>query len=133
MWALMETSNKFVLLMLLENRKGRAIFFRTHYSFKMSGGFTSDEMKVVIINTQYVETDAMSFRSVVQRFTGKDSKIELEKPGLKEKPMRFQSGVQMLSPTGNPVMCRGMSFKDLDRLITEMPPLEELWRLYAEV
>ncbi|MED6148575.1 hypothetical protein PIB30_054381 [Stylosanthes scabra] len=33
-------------------------------------------VKVVIINTQYVETDATSFKSVVQKLTGKDSSAE---------------------------------------------------------
>ncbi|GAB2293285.1 hypothetical protein Dimus_027489 [Dionaea muscipula] len=33
-------------------------------------------MKVVYINTQYVETDAMSFKSVVQKLTGKDNSFQ---------------------------------------------------------
>ncbi|KAL6999753.1 hypothetical protein U1Q18_000911 [Sarracenia purpurea var. burkii] len=32
-----------------------------------------EAVKVVFIDTQYVETDATSFKSVVQKLTGKDS------------------------------------------------------------
>lgn len=38
----------------------------------MAGG-NREAVKVVIINTQYVATDAMSFKSVFQSLTGKDS------------------------------------------------------------
>lgn len=79
----------------------------------------ADPVKVVIINTQYVETDAMSFKSVVQRLTGKDSKIE-DFESSPEKP-RFQ-----YSSAGS------VSFKDFDKLLKELPPLEELYRLYAD-
>ena len=38
-------------------------------------GCNREPVKVVIINTHYVETDAMSFKSVVQKLTGKDSTV----------------------------------------------------------
>ncbi|XP_058749988.1 uncharacterized protein LOC131623005 [Vicia villosa] len=40
-----------------------------------SGGCSNNKkpVKIVIITTQYVETDAMSFKSVVQKLTGKHS------------------------------------------------------------
>ncbi|CAL5185372.1 unnamed protein product [Lathyrus oleraceus] len=39
-----------------------------------SGGCSNKKpVKIVIITTQYVETDAMSFKSVVQKLTGKYS------------------------------------------------------------
>ncbi|KAA8524084.1 hypothetical protein F0562_010485 [Nyssa sinensis] len=43
----------------------------------MSGG-NREPTKIVIINTQYVETDAVNFKSVVQRLTGKDSTAGME-------------------------------------------------------
>ncbi|KAI4320684.1 hypothetical protein MLD38_034138 [Melastoma candidum] len=36
-------------------------------------GRPRDAVKVKIIDTQYVETDASSFKSVVQKLTGKDT------------------------------------------------------------
>ncbi|RYQ96178.1 hypothetical protein Ahy_B08g091768 [Arachis hypogaea] len=44
------------------------------------GGSNKGPVKVVIINTQYVETDATSFKSVVQKLTGKDSSDDYGKP-----------------------------------------------------
>ncbi|KAL6201946.1 hypothetical protein ACLB2K_025658 [Fragaria x ananassa] len=45
----------------------------------MSGqGRGERTVKVVIINTKYVETDAMSFKDVVQKMTGKDSRVAYE-------------------------------------------------------
>lgn len=32
-----------------------------------------DKVKVVIINTEYIETDARNFKSIVQKLTGKDA------------------------------------------------------------
>ena len=40
----------------------------------MSVGYR-EPAKVVIIKTHYVETDAVRFKSVVQKFTGKDSTV----------------------------------------------------------
>nr|GME06337.1 VQ motif-containing protein 1-like [Ipomoea batatas]GME08640.1 VQ motif-containing protein 1-like [Ipomoea batatas] len=50
----------------------------------MSGGCYRECVKVVVINTQYIETDARSFKSVVQSLTGKDSPAEstVAPPGL---------------------------------------------------
>ncbi|KAK3001489.1 hypothetical protein RJ639_020533 [Escallonia herrerae] len=49
-------------------------------------------VKVVIINTQYVETDATSFKSVVQNLTGKDSKVAHEPSSSKQHGRRNQAG-----------------------------------------
>jgi hypothetical protein len=48
-----------------------------------SGGCSNNkkEVKIVIITTKYVETDAISFKSVVQKLTGKYSS---EERGLNE-------------------------------------------------
>lgn len=45
----------------------------------MSGN-GKEPVKVVIINTQYVETDAGSFKSVVQKLTGKDAVVDNSLP-----------------------------------------------------
>ncbi|GFP98854.1 hypothetical protein PHJA_002029300 [Phtheirospermum japonicum] len=90
------------------------------------GGGRRDPVKVVIINTQYVETDAVSFKSVVQSLTGKDSTAAEEAAA---QPERLQSGNGYKN---GPVLDRGMSFKDFDRMLKELPPLDELYRLYSE-
>ncbi|WOH05854.1 hypothetical protein DCAR_0625275 [Daucus carota subsp. sativus] len=77
-------------------------------------------VKVVIINTQYIETDSTSFKSVVQRLTGKDAIVE-ENP----QPAAVVCDKQMSSGGGiarnNSVLLRGMSFKDFDKFLMELP------------
>ncbi|XP_059664223.1 VQ motif-containing protein 10 [Cornus florida] len=89
-------------------------------------------MKVVIINTEYVETDAGNFKSVVQRLTGKDSTIECKRPESALNRRSAVSRVDQPMPTGNSVFSRGVSFKDFDRLLKELPPFDELYRLCAD-
>ncbi|KAK7272649.1 hypothetical protein RJT34_29383 [Clitoria ternatea] len=86
-----------------------------------SGGSNRGAVKVVIINTQYVETDATSFKSVVQKLTGKDS------DHLEAKPHRKRRHDQQGGVGSMPFFMRDVSFKEFDRLLTEMPPLNELW------
>lgn len=82
-----------------------------------SGSRKGKSVKVVLIETQYVETDAMSFKSVVQTLTGKDSV-----PLAAQHPPHSAAGVSL---------SRGKSFKDIERMIMELPPLDELHRLYC--
>uniref|UniRef100_A0A2N9F5L4 VQ domain-containing protein n=1 Tax=Fagus sylvatica TaxID=28930 RepID=A0A2N9F5L4_FAGSY len=84
----------------------------------MSGGYR-EPVKVVIINTHYVETDARSFKSVVQKLTGKDSTVaaakESESKVLRERMERMvgtQSGVQTSS--GRAFVMRDLSFKGFE-------------------
>ncbi|KAH6764136.1 hypothetical protein C2S52_013044 [Perilla frutescens var. hirtella] len=87
----------------------------------------NNPVKVVIINTQFVETDARSFKSVVQGLTGKNSTITAALP-----PPRLQSGCGAgVQYDTAPVFSRGMSFKDFERMLKELPPLDELSRLYS--
>ncbi|KAG6397878.1 hypothetical protein SASPL_139328 [Salvia splendens] len=88
----------------------------------MRGGERSG-VKVVIINTEYVETDAVSFKSVVQRLTGKDATVAESRPGNEAAATGFWKA---------PGLDKMMSFKDFDRMLKELPPLEELYRLYAD-
>jgi len=50
-------------------------FSKVKYLNMASGGCsnTKKPVKIVIVTTEYVETDAMSFKSVVQKLTGKHS------------------------------------------------------------
>ncbi|KAB2636762.1 hypothetical protein D8674_027296 [Pyrus ussuriensis x Pyrus communis] len=102
-------------------------------------------VKVVIINTKYVETDAMSFKDVVQRLTGKDSRVayEVQEPitespqySLKEGANIGRTGNNVLessntsiastmSRSNSSVLMRNISFKEFERLFREMPPMEE--------
>lgn len=92
------------------------------------GGGGSRAVKVVIINTQFVETDARSFKSVVQNLTGKDSTI----PAAQPPPQRFHAGAGAGDfCNSGPVFSRGMSFKDFERMLNELPPLDELSSLYS--
>ncbi|KAL6554322.1 hypothetical protein OROMI_019995 [Orobanche minor] len=96
----------------------------------MSSG-RRDHVKVVIINTQYVETDAVSFKSVVQSLTGKNSTAAAVAVGVHEHE-RLQSRNDVSGFRKGPVLNREMSFKDFDRLLKELPPLDELYRLYPD-
>ncbi|XP_025608127.1 VQ motif-containing protein 1-like [Arachis hypogaea] len=84
----------------------------------MSGygsGSNKGPVKVVIINTQYVETDATSFKSVVQKLTGKDSSDDYGKP-------RNNNNNGFV----NQFLIRDMSFKEFDRLFSQMPPINDI-------
>ncbi|KAK4398243.1 VQ motif-containing protein 1 [Sesamum angolense] len=86
------------------------------------GGGNANPVKVVIINTEYVETDAVSFKSVVQRLTGKNS-TAAQVPSRNEAPAPRHNAA---------VLGRGLSFRDFERMLKELPPLDELYRLYPE-
>ncbi|XP_075486497.1 VQ motif-containing protein 1-like [Primulina tabacum] len=75
-------------------------------------------VKVVIINTQYVETDAMSFKSVVQNLTGKNSHAAAEPPSI-------QYSTQVAYNMA-PFLSRGMSFRDFEWMPNDLPPVDEL-------
>ncbi|KAJ1434253.1 hypothetical protein SESBI_05600 [Sesbania bispinosa] len=94
-------------------------------------------VKVVIINTQYVETDATSFKSVVQKLTGKDSNelaaaAEAEAGGKAQRKRHNNEGgdgVEVPAAGGalrRSFYMRDVSFKDFDRLLSEMPPINDL-------
>lgn len=93
-----------------------------------SGGCNREPVKVVIINTQYVETDATSFKSVVQKLTGKDSEVMGSK-GQRKKYDDNRGGVDVPSAGGfgKSFLMRDVSFKEFDRLLSEMPPINDLF------
>ncbi|XP_062162947.1 VQ motif-containing protein 10-like [Alnus glutinosa] len=101
----------------------------------------TEAVKVVLIETQYVKTDSMSFKSVVQNLTGKDSCVTLIEKSRKRKrqPVATASGASGFERSGGAggnknisMLTEGLSFKDLDKLILEAPPMEELLWLWAE-
>ncbi|KAF5728218.1 putative VQ motif-containing protein [Tripterygium wilfordii] len=82
-------------------------------------------VKVVIIDTKYVETDEGSFKSVVQKFTGKASTVTPSKAKKMKKKIPAQSSFS--SSSNESVLIRDLSFKEFDRLFKEMPTLDELY------
>ncbi|KAI9073877.1 hypothetical protein K1719_044149 [Acacia pycnantha] len=102
----------------------------------MSGGrgHSKEPVKVVIISTKHVQTDAGSFKSVVQKLTGKDSQHEEEaedsyrKQGSVILDAKAQSHHHEVSGSGSSrVLIRDLSFKEFDRMFREMPPIHEIW------
>ncbi|OMO70298.1 VQ motif-containing protein [Corchorus capsularis] len=112
-----------------------------------------ENVKVVLIDTQYVETDPHSFKSVVQKLTGKDSCVAWidEKSfggnvGIIKKqkkdvavqnrttaaPNQIRSCGGAVVGSGGAMLSKGLSFKDLDRMILEAPPVDELRWLWAD-
>ncbi|EYU38198.1 hypothetical protein MIMGU_mgv1a019639mg [Erythranthe guttata] len=92
------------------------------------GGMMKRELlpvKVVIINTQYVETDAVSFKSVVQSLTGKDT-AAAEKPKLKSRSSCASAFNYNINNAIERVLERGLgvSFKYFDRMLKELPSLD---------
>ncbi|KAK3424626.1 hypothetical protein EUGRSUZ_F01408 [Eucalyptus grandis] len=104
----------------------------------MSGrGGNANPVKVVIIETQYVETDVASFKSVVQKLTGKDSTVAVSPnssgnlfqysfEGSRQRAMPEMSRSEPVLRT-NASLCRDESF---NRLMKEMPPADELHHLW---
>lgn len=91
-------------------------------------------MKVVIINTQYVETDSGSFKSVVQRLTGKDAVVQVHQqpPAVVAESEKQMSGTGELART-NSVLLRGLSFKDFDNFLMELPSsLDEMFQMIMD-
>ncbi|XP_021288283.1 VQ motif-containing protein 10 [Herrania umbratica] len=99
-----------------------------------------EPMKVVIINTKYIETDATSFKSVVQELTGKDA-IVMSNPS-KPKSRFYKEQINKReekegipaagvgSSRGGSILMKNLSFKEFDRLLKEMPPVDDLlWNM----
>ncbi|CAL1403118.1 unnamed protein product [Linum trigynum] len=122
------------------------------------------DVKVVLIDTRYVVTEPESFKSVVQRLTGKDSCVswieEASFTGAATSKRKRPSPSRVLSNDDDAVVAaprlaaerggtgggggggssggdwrlsKGMSFKDLDRMMLEIPAAEELRQLWSQV
>ncbi|KAF7846874.1 hypothetical protein BT93_D0738 [Corymbia citriodora subsp. variegata] len=104
----------------------------------MSGrGGNAKPVKVVIINTQYVETDAASFKSVVQKLTGKDSTVAVSPKsvdnlfhssfeGGRPRAMPERSQIEPVQRT-NASVCRDESFNGLMKEMTPVDELHQQW------
>ncbi|KAM3343402.1 VQ motif-containing protein 1-like [Capsicum galapagoense] len=78
---------------------------------------TREGVKIVIINTEYIHTDASSFKSVVQKLTGKNSSTSL---------------APMTSRGRNISGHRRSDGHDDKLLLKDLPPLDELLGLYTD-
>ncbi|KAJ4874491.1 VQ motif-containing protein 10 [Raphanus sativus] len=99
------------------------------------GKMKSEPMKVVFINTQYVETDARSFKNVVQELTGKDAIVAagpFESPSPSDGRC-YGGGNSTGGKTRRPYDGRGVgTTTEFDRFFKELPPMEELYKLWSE-
>ncbi|XP_076886336.1 VQ motif-containing protein 1-like [Bidens hawaiensis] len=100
----------------------------------MSKSRSGNPVKVVIINTEYVETDAMNFKSVVQHLTGKDS----PDPAISLNKNLSRGGSNVSGAGGggdgmsSPMLKKGMSFRDLDKLLLELPTIDEMYQFCVD-
>ncbi|CAH1450048.1 unnamed protein product [Lactuca virosa] len=92
-----------------------------------------DPVKVVIINTEYIETDAMSFKSVVQRLTGKDTPSPSPKNSLSHVGGGGGCGGRGGGGVNSPMLKKGMSFRDLDKLLLELPSMDDIYQFCSEL
>ncbi|XP_019056060.1 PREDICTED: VQ motif-containing protein 10-like [Nelumbo nucifera] len=85
------------------------------------------EVVVKIISTQFIETDAVNFKSLVQKLTGKDSTAA--SVGT-TKSFGVENVVRPESVPGGTAMVDGASMsidlKELDRLLMGLPSMDEL-------
>lgn len=118
-----------------------------------SGNNKREGVKIVQIETRYVETDAMNFRDVVQSLTGKNSSTDWVGSGGSNKVPRGNSvkteefqfhdhgvvarGYDDRSNNNNKIqedasslssmlLKNTTSFKDFDRLLYDLPSSEDL-------
>ncbi|KAF8095493.1 hypothetical protein N665_0331s0013 [Sinapis alba] len=104
----------------------------------MSGRGKVKPMKVVFINTQYVETDARSFKNVVQELTGKDAIVAagpFESPAASDGRC-YDGGSKSGEDTRRLYGGGGgggvETTTEFDRFFKEMPPMEEFYKLWSE-
>ncbi|KAF5766500.1 putative VQ motif-containing protein [Helianthus annuus] len=100
----------------------------------MSRSRRGDPVKVVIINTEYIETDATNFKSVVQHLTGKDSpNPALSLNGKLSLGGRNDGGGGAgAGDMSSPMLNKGMSFRDLDKLLLELPTMDEMYQFCVD-
>ncbi|KAF9666625.1 hypothetical protein SADUNF_Sadunf16G0248200 [Salix dunnii] len=105
-----------------------------------------EPVKVVIISTSYVETDAGSFKSVVQKLTGKDAAPpgnRDRKCGLSRKftstdeftgkRARLDVSDEVSDAGDDRVLMTDLSSQEFERLLMEMPSVDELYRFPADI
>lgn len=88
-------------------------------------------VKVVIIGTQFIETNPLSFKSVVQSLTGKDSCVAwVEESSYKSRKRRRT--VEKSGGNAAAMQSKCRSFKDWDRLMLELPPADDLCWVWGD-
>ncbi|XP_010537674.1 PREDICTED: VQ motif-containing protein 10-like [Tarenaya hassleriana] len=93
----------------------------------------SEPMKVVFINTQYVETDARSFKSVVQNLTGKDATVAGDPSDYSSGDARGGGGNNGLTHTKRSKGGGGGGgVTELDRFFRELPLIDELYKSWSD-
>ncbi|KAL2343379.1 hypothetical protein Fmac_004664 [Flemingia macrophylla] len=93
--------------------------------------------KIVHIQTRYVETDAMNFRDVVQRLTGKNSSTtdtlgvsNYDAVSVSAKPRKEDAiDGKIKNCATSSMLLMNVSFKDFDLLLSDLPPMEDLLML----
>ncbi|KAL4280725.1 hypothetical protein GQ457_03G035500 [Hibiscus cannabinus] len=107
-------------------------------------GASHEDVKVVLIDTQYVETDPLSFKSVVQKLTGKDccvawieessfSQTKVHGKVVADSDKTWNASTPGVGCGGASMLTKGYSFQDLDRMILEAPPLDDEFKwLWAD-
>ncbi|KAL9664627.1 hypothetical protein QQ045_020032 [Rhodiola kirilowii] len=86
----------------------------------MSRGSADQAVKIVIIDTEYIETDERSFKEVVQRLTGKVSSSQ-GKDSWKEGRRDAREICEEANAGRNRLLSKDWSFKEFDKLISEFP------------
>lgn len=103
-----------------------------------------EAVKIVQIETRYVHTDALNFRDVVQSLTGKNSSsawvgngsVTLTHSAVTVKPQE-EEGITITThhhhdykykqdASLSSMILKNMSSKDFDRLLSELPPMEDI-------
>ncbi|KAL1219122.1 VQ motif-containing protein 10 [Cardamine amara subsp. amara] len=109
------------------------------------GKVKSEPMKVVFISTQYVETDARSFKNVVQELTGKNAIVAagpFDSPSSSDGPY-YGGGSKIVEDTrqfygggngggGGGGGGRVGTTTEFDRFFKEMPHMEDWHKLLSE-
>jgi len=92
-------------------------------------------MRVVYIHTHYVQTDAVSFKSVVQNLTGKDSTAAYSastRPPPRREKINGSHGGYLGAGSHQSLLTRELSARDLfDVVPEELPAFEELQKLLS--
>ncbi|KAG1335181.1 putative VQ motif-containing protein 1 [Cocos nucifera] len=99
-------------------------------------GVEAAGVKVTVIETRFVKTDAAHFKSIVQSLTGKDSTATSVLP---ERPHAVRGTVQLVEETN--CGCRGGRQEELEQetmvvdksqeMVGTEPCLEELYSLWS--
>ena len=101
-----------------------------------------ESLKIVQIETRYIETEAVNFKAVVQSLTGKDSstawvgngsemagsgkKEQVSNGGVAVKPKEDSRNCYYRDGVISSMFLKSLSFKDFDRIFSENTSTEEL-------